>query len=213
METDAPPTGELAAAQRIEAALRLAVGVPSAMADDLIKDRRTVLRWALVLFLAGFGLFTVIVMSLLDLPAAGWSRGAQIGFVSGGLLALLGGGIRRWRVEWSRLHARRADAVLTRRQRQILLAGIHRGSQLNRTPLPLLTELAHWRIASERADLALFLGYLSAYAVPRLFETDNAGPASAVGSAIGVVVLVVLVILTERERARCRRFLADSADW
>lgn len=199
--------------QRISAALTLTTATPSALAEELLVDRRVASSWWIRLFALGYAILVALVFGLRsEHDPQGGAIPLIVPVVA--LLVALAGGLGRWRVEWSRLRRRTPDAVFTHRERLVLLAGIDRGKQANRTPLPLLRELARWRLQSLWADLALSGGAAVAFYLPNLFR-DEGPPATwhIVSWAVLSVLAIAVVVVTVRQRVRCRRFLADAAGW
>ncbi|WP_111765556.1 hypothetical protein [Nakamurella deserti] len=200
---------ELPVDVRIAAALTLTTDTPSATALALLDDRRIAAQWSSGLLLAGFVLLAVLAL------LSGRADGTGPTVLTAGALAVaLGGGLRRWRIERARSRARTADAALPRAERLLLLAGIHRGRQANRIPVPLLRELARWRADAAVPELLMLVGASTALYLPGWQDVlSEVSGWRIVGAVVLVGALALLVGTTLRERARCRRFLADSAGW
>ena len=200
---------ELPIDMRIAAALTLTTDTPSATAIELLEDRRIALRWRVGLSIAGFALLTLFAL------ASGRIDGTVQLVVT--LIALgvaLGGGLRGWWIDDRRLMARHADTVFSRRERLLLLGGVDRGRQPNRTPVPLLRELARWRVEAAVPDMVTAFGALIAFYLPGIIGNgEDSSWWRVVGGTAVALLAAGAVFISVRQRRRCRRFLADSAGW
>lgn len=189
--------------------MTLTTGSPSALAEELLDDRRTVARWFLPMSVIGVAVGAWLMLSLHfargDEGARGFDLAAAV--ICGLLTLCLVGLVRMWRGDWVRLQAQCPDAALKPRARMALLSAARGKPTAVEVPEPLLIELTRGRIQRARPYECAYIGFWGAYGMANLTGFGALPRVLIALIALSTILMVLAIISTEREIRHCRRFL------
>lgn len=194
--------------------MTLTTGSPSALAEEMLDDRRTAVRWLFPLSAVGIAVSAWLMLSLhferRDEGARGFDIAAAV--ICTLMVLCLVSLVRMWRGDWVRLKGRHADAALKPRARVALLRAVRGKPTAIEVPQPLLVELARGRIKRARPFEFAYIGFWVAYGTANLTGAGRFTPFLIVVTALALAASVAMAVSTEREIRRYRQFLRRVGD-